>query len=149
MLLNRVWMIGKNSPALASFALDHRRVLQMLVKASVAAAIAGKPVGQEMGPGHDVRLEEGAEFGTRRGWQHGDPGVAGEEPVLTLHGMAVFSLLVLWRRHLLDRGDDQALVRVGRAASGTCPIAAAADEGLIRLEEPAQRTGRILAQPVA
>jgi uncharacterized protein (TIGR00730 family) len=62
------------------FALDHRRVLQMLVEASVAAAIAGKPVGQEMGPGHDVRLEEGAEFGTRRGWQHGDPGVAGEEP---------------------------------------------------------------------
>src|ERR1700730_6385573 len=89
--------------------------------------------GQEMGPGHDVRLEEGAEFGTRRRWQHGDPGVAGEEPVLTLHGMAVFSLLVLWRRHLLDRGDDQALVRVGRAASGTCRIAAAADEGLIRL----------------
>src|SRR3984893_16493836 len=105
--------------------------------------------GQEMGPGHDVRLEEGAEFGTRRRWQHGDPGVAGEEPVLTLHGMAVFSLLVLWRRHLLDRGDDQALVRVGRAASGTCRIAAAADEGLIRIEEPAQRTGRILAQPVA
>src|SRR3984893_256700 len=77
------------------FALDHRRVLQMLVETGVAAAIAGKPVGQEMGPRHDVRLEEGAEFGTRRGWQHGDPGVAGEEPVLTLHGMAVFSLLVL------------------------------------------------------
>ena len=53
---------------IGSFALDHRRVLQMLVEAGVAAAIAGKPVGQEMGPGHDVRLEEGAEFGARRGW---------------------------------------------------------------------------------
>jgi hypothetical protein len=35
----------------------------------------------------------------------------------------VFSLLVLRRQHLLDRGDDQALVRVGRAASGTCRCA--------------------------
>ena len=69
--------------------------------------------------------------------------------MLTLHGMAVFSLLVLWRRHLLDRGDDQALVRAGRAACGTCRIAAAADKGLIRLEEPAQRTGRIIAAPRA
>src|SRR5580692_6535314 len=63
--------------------------------------------------------------------------------------MAVFSLLVLWRWHLLDRGDDQALVGAGRAASGTGRIAAAADEGLVRLEKAAQRTGRILAQPVA
>jgi hypothetical protein len=50
-------------------ALDHRRVLQMLAEASVAAAIAGKPVGQEMGLGCNVRLEEGAEFGARRGRQ--------------------------------------------------------------------------------
>src|ERR1700694_436487 len=109
---------------IGSFALDHWRVLQMLAEAGVATAIAGKPVGQEMGLGRDVRLEEGAEFGARRGRQHGNPGVAGEEPVLTLHGMAVLSLLVLLCRHLLDRGDDQALVRAGRAASATWPIAA-------------------------
>src|SRR6266851_4100700 len=132
-----------------SFALDHRRVLQMLAEAGVAAAIAGKPVGQEMGPGRNVRLEEGAEFGARRGRQHGDPGVAGEEPVLTLHGVAVFSFLVLRRRHLLHRGDNQALVRVDRAASGTCRIASAADEGLVRLEEPAQQSGGVFAQTMA
>src|SRR5467141_681147 len=96
------------------FALDHRHVLQMLAEAGVTTAIAGKPVGQEMGSGCNVRLEEGAEFGARRGRQHGDPGVAGEEPVLALDRMAVFSLLVLWRRHLLDRGNNQALVGVGR-----------------------------------
>jgi hypothetical protein len=49
----------------------------MLVEASVAAAIAGKPVGQEMGPGHDVRLEEGAEFGALK---HALPAVAVIEP---------------------------------------------------------------------
>src|SRR5882724_1444249 len=120
----------------------------MLAKGGVAAAIAGEPVGQEMGPGREVRLEEAAEFSARRGRQHGDPGVAGEEPVLTLHGMTVFSLLVLRRRHLFDRGDNQALVRVGRAASATCRIAPAADEGLVCLEEPAQYAGGVFAQPV-
>ena len=149
MLLNRVWMIGKKAPALAAFVLDHWRVLQMLGEGGIAAAITREPVGQQMGPGRDIVFEEGAELGTRRGRQHRDAGVAGEEPVLALHGMPVFSLLVLRRRHLLDGGDDQALVRVGGAASATCRIAPAANEGLIRLEEAAQRTGRILAQPVA
>src|SRR6266699_151550 len=99
------------------------------------------------------------ELGARRGRQHGDPGVAGEEAVLALHRVPVLSLLVLWGRHLLDvglqptdlfrGGDDQALVGAGRAASATRRSAAAADEGLIRLQKAAQRTGRILAQPVA
>jgi hypothetical protein len=43
----------------------------------------------------------------------------------------------------------QALVGAGRAAAATCRIAAATDEGLIRFEKAAQRTGRILGQPVA
>jgi hypothetical protein len=59
--------LDRGAQAAPRIAVDHRRVLQMLVEAGVAAAIAGKPVGQEMGPGHDVRLEEGAEFGARRG----------------------------------------------------------------------------------
>jgi hypothetical protein len=52
---------------IGAFVLDYRGVLQVLAEAGVAAAIAGEPVGQEMGPGRDVRLEEGAEFGARRG----------------------------------------------------------------------------------
>src|ERR1700731_2005717 len=52
---------------IGGFALDHRRVLQMLAEAGVTTAIAGKPVGQEMGLGCNVRLEKGAEFGARRG----------------------------------------------------------------------------------
>jgi hypothetical protein len=63
--------------------------------------------------------------------------------------MPVFSVPVLRRRHLLDGGDDQALVRVGRAASATGRIAAAANESLIRLQKAAQWSVRILAQPVA
>src|SRR6201993_1533448 len=144
MLLNRVWMIGKNAPALAASPWISGGGFQMLAEAGVTTAIAGKPVGQEMGLRCNVRLEEGAEFGAGRGRQHGDPGVAGEEPVLALYGMAVFPLLVLRRRHLLDGGNNTALVRVGRAASGTCRIAPAADEGLVRLEEPAQRMGWVL-----
>ena len=62
--------------------------------------------------------------------------------------MAVFSLPVLRRRHLLDRGDNQALVGVGRAAPATGRIAPAADEGLIRLEEATQRAAGVFAQPV-
>ncbi len=77
------------------------------------------------------------------------PRVAGEEAVLALDRVPVLCRLVLWCRHLLDGGDDQALVGAGRAAAAACPIAAATDEGLIRLEKAAQRTGRILAQPVA
>src|ERR1700686_1408681 len=88
MLLNRVWMIGKNSPALAA-----------------SSCTTGVCV--------------------------------------------MLSRLVLWCRHLLDGGDDQALVGAGRATTATGRIAAAADEGLIRLEKAAQRTGQILAQPVA
>jgi hypothetical protein len=102
-----------------------------------------------MRPSRDISGQKGAELSARRGRQHGDPGVAGEEPVLALHRMPVLSRLVLWCRHLLDGGDDQALVGAGRAATATGRIAAAADEGLIRLEKAAQRTGRILAQPVA
>src|SRR5438552_2131939 len=79
-------------------------------------------------------------LGTRRGRQHRDAGVAGEEPVLALHRMAVFAVLVLRRRDFLDGGGDQALVRVGRAASATGRTASTANEGLIRLEEAAQRT---------
>jgi hypothetical protein len=118
--------------------LDHRGMPEVLAKGGIAAAIAREPVGQEVRLGLDIRLEEGAEFGARRGRQHGDPGVAGKEAVLTLDGVPVFSLLVLRRRHLLDGGDDQALVGVGRASSATCRIAPAADEGLVRLEEAAQ-----------
>ena len=53
----------------------------MLAEGGIAAAIGGEPVGQEMGPGCDIRLEKGAEFGARRGRQNRDPGVAGEEAV--------------------------------------------------------------------
>ena len=105
-------MIGKNSPALAPVVLDHRGVLQMLAEGGVAAPIAGEPVGQQMRTGRDIGLEEGAEFGAGRGRQHGDAGVAGKEAVLALDRMSVLSLLVLRRRHLLDGGDDQALVGV-------------------------------------
>src|SRR6516164_11248706 len=71
---------------IGAFVLDHRGVLQMPAEGGVAAAITGEPVGQQMRPGCDIGLEKGAEFGARRGRQHGDPGVAGEEPVLTLYG---------------------------------------------------------------
>src|SRR6266850_3151852 len=121
----------------------------MLGQSGIAATITREAVGQQMGPGRDIVFEESAELGTRRGWQHGDAGVAGEEAVLAFHGMPVFSVLVRQRRHLLDGGDDQALVRVGRAASATGRTASTANEGLIRLEEAAQRTGRVFAQPVA
>src|SRR5258708_28398653 len=122
---------------IGSFALDYRRVLQMLAEAGIAAAIAGEPVGQEMGLGRDVRFEEGAEFGAGRGGQPGDPGVAGEEPVLPLDGVPVLSLLVLRSRHLLDRGDDQALVGVVGASPPTGRLPPAPAGGPLPLEETA------------
>src|ERR1700720_2241096 len=39
--------------------LDHRGVLQILTEIGVAAAIAGKPVGQQMRIGGDIGVEEG------------------------------------------------------------------------------------------
>jgi len=127
--------------------LDDRRVLQMLAEIGVVAVIAGKPVGQQMGLGCDIRLEKATQFSARRGRQHGDAGVAGKKAVLTLDGMPVLSLAVLRRRHLLDGGNDQALIGVLRAAAGTGGIATAADEGLVGFEKAVQRAGRVLAQP--
>jgi len=149
MLLNRVMDDREELAGIGAVVLDHRGVLQMLDEGGVAAAIAGEPIGQQMRPGRDISDQKGAEFGARCGRQHSDPGVAGKEAVLALDRVPVLARLVLWRRHLLDGGDNQALVRVGRAASATGRIAATADEGLVRLEKAAQRTGRILAQPMA
>src|SRR5262245_7518382 len=52
--------------------LDHRRVLEMLGEIGVTAAIAGKPVGQQMRIGGDIGFEKGPQFGPRRRRQHGD-----------------------------------------------------------------------------
>jgi hypothetical protein len=60
-------------------------VFQIL--AEIGAAIAGKPVGQQMRIGGDIGFEEGSQFGPRRRRQHGDAGVTGEEPVLALDGV--------------------------------------------------------------
>src|ERR1700730_6935007 len=135
--------------SVGAFVLDHGGVPEVFAEGGIAAAIAGEPVGQEVRLGLDIGLEEGAEFGAGGGRQHGDARGAGKEPVLTLDGVPVFSLAVLWRRHLLDGGNNQALVGIGRAAPETGPITAAADEGLVRLEKAAQPTGWIFAQPVA
>lgn len=61
--------------------------------------------------------------------------------------MAVLSLVVFWWRHLLDGGDDQALVGAPSPAA-TDRVAAAADEGLIGFEKAMQRARRVLAQPM-
>src|SRR5690349_14718542 len=110
----------------------------MLGEGGVAAAITRDPSVSGWDPAATFVFEEGTELDRRRGRQHRDTGVAGEEPVLPLDGIPVFSVPVLRRRHLLDGGDDQALVRVGRAASATGRIAAAANESLIRLQKAAQ-----------
>src|SRR5512132_1238600 len=91
----------------------------------VVAAIAGKSVGQQMRIGGDIGFKKGAQLGARRGRQHGDACIAGEEPMLTLDGVPMFSAPVLRRRHLFDRSDDQAFVGVGGDATGACRVAAA------------------------
>src|SRR6266436_10165242 len=101
----------------------------------VIAAIAGKSVGQQMRIGGDIGFKKGAQLGSRRRRQHGDAGITGEEPVLALDGVPMFSVPVLWRRHLFDSRDDQALVRVGGAATGTCRVTAATDKGLVRFQK--------------
>ena len=72
--------------------LDHRGVFQIV--AEIGAAIAGKPVGQQMRIGGDIGFEEGCQFGPRRRRQHGDAGVTGEEPVLALDGVAMLCVPV-------------------------------------------------------
>ena len=129
--------------------LDHRGVFQIRAETGVAAAIAGKPVGQQMRIGGDIGFEEDPQFGPGRGRQHGDARIAGEEPVLAPDGVAVFSAPPLWRRYLFGGSDDQALVGVGGAATGTCRVTAATDEGLVGFQKAVQWTLRILAQTMA
>ena len=49
-----------------ALALDHWGVLQMLAESGIAAAIAGKPVGQQMRMGRDPRLRGGRLFALRK-----------------------------------------------------------------------------------
>src|SRR6516165_2513947 len=89
------------------------------------------------------------QFGPARRRQHSDASITGEEPALALDGVSMFSAPVLRRRHLFDRSNDQAFVGVGGAATRTCRIAAATNEGLVRFEKAVQWTRPILAQPMA
>src|SRR4029077_4801707 len=123
MLLNSVWMIGKNWPALALSSWTTGGVFQILAEIGVAAAIAGKPVGQQTRIGGDVGFNKDPQFGPGRRRQHGDAGITGEEPVLALDGVPMLSAPVLRRRHLFDGSDDQAFVGVGGAATGACRVA--------------------------
>ena len=68
-------------------------MLQIL--AEIGAAIAGKAIGQQMRIGGDICFKKGSQFGARGCRQHGDAGIAGEEPVLALDGVAMFAALVL------------------------------------------------------
>jgi len=100
--------------------LDHRGVFQIRAETGVAAAIAGKPVGQQMRIGGDIGFKKGSQFGPARRRQHSDAGITSEESVLALDGVPVLSAPVLRRQHLLDGSDDQAFAGVGGAATGTC-----------------------------
>ena len=51
--------------------LDHRGVLQILTEIGLGAAIASKPVGQQMRIGGDIGFEEAPQFDPGRGRQHG------------------------------------------------------------------------------
>jgi hypothetical protein len=117
--------------------LHHRGMFQIIAEIGVAAAIAGKPISQQMRFGGDIGFQEGSQFSPGRGWQYGDARTAGKEPVLALDGAPMLSAPVLRRRHLFDGSDDRALVEVGRAATGTCRVAAATDE------EPAPAKARV------
>jgi hypothetical protein len=89
---------------IGAHALDHRGMLQIL--AEIGAAIAGKPIGQQMRIGGDIGFKKGPQFGTGGCRQHGDAGITGNEPVLALDGVAVFAAIVLRRRYLLYSSDD-------------------------------------------
>ena len=140
MLLNSVCDDREELAGIGAVALDHRGVLQMSSEIGLAATIAGKSIGQQMPIGGDIGFKEDPQFGPGRSRQHGDPGIAGKEPMLALDGVPMLSASVLWRRHLFDRSDDQALVGVGCAATGTGRVAATTDEGFVRFQEAVQQT---------
>ncbi len=108
MLLKSVWMIGKNSPHWRR-RLGHRGVFQVFAKGGVAPLVSFEAVGQEVRASLDIGLEERPELGAGSGRQHGDAGIPGIEAVLALHRVAVLALLVLGRRHLLDRTTTRLL----------------------------------------
>jgi hypothetical protein len=122
MLLNRVWMIGKNAPALAP---------RPGPPGCVSNARRGRRRGRDSrrtrrsggASGWRRFRVRGAEFGAARGRQHDDAGVAGNKAVLALHPRACpsGSLVPAPSR----RGDDEAFVGALRAASATARIAAA------------------------
>src|SRR5215469_4850694 len=113
---------------IGAVALHHWGVFQITAEIGGAAAITGKPIGQQMRFGGDIGFEESSQLGPGRGRQHGDASIAGKEPVLALDGVPMLSAPVLRRRHLFDGSDDQALVGVGRTAPGTCRVAPATNE---------------------
>ena len=83
-------------------------MFQIIAEIGGAAAITGKPIGQQMRFGGNIGFQEGAQFGRRRRRQYGDACIAGKEPVLALDGVPMLSARVLRRRHLFDGAHDQA-----------------------------------------
>ena len=107
--------------------LDHWRVLKIVTESGFLPLIASEAIGQQMRLGRQVVLQEAPQFGGVGRRQHSDPSASSVEPMLTLDGVSMLAVLGLWRRFLFDREHNQALVRVGGAASGTFWITPAAN----------------------
>src|SRR6516162_11502983 len=69
-----------------------------------------------------------------------------KNPCWRLTAWPCFPLRLFGAEYLFGGSDDQALVGVGGAATGTCRVTAATDEGLVSFQKAVQWTRRILAQ---
>jgi hypothetical protein len=102
-------------------------VFQIIAEIGVAAAIAGKPVGQQARIGGDIRFKKGPQFGPRRRRQHGDSGITGEQPVLALDGVPMLPAPVLRHRSLATAATTRllsglAVLRPGLVGSPRPPM---------------------------
>jgi hypothetical protein len=107
---------------------------EVIAQGGVLSLIGAETISQEVGPRLDVGIQEAPQFRAGGGRQDSDPGGACVEAVLALYGMAMLSALGLRSRNLFNGGDDEALVRIIRAASRTGRITTPADEGLVGLD---------------
>ena len=117
----------------------------MLVEGGVVAAIAGKAVAQQMRVGRDIRLRKGAEFGPGRAGNTAIRTSPAKKPCCRLTACPCLPVL-FFGAGTFSTAATTRLLSGCWCCGRTGRIAAATDEGLVRLEQAAQRmTGSSLS----
>ena len=127
--------------------LDHRGVFQ--IRAEIGAAIAGKPIGQQMRIGGNIGFKEGPQFRPVAAGSTAMRASPAKNPCWRLTACPCFPLRFFGAGTFSTAATTRLLSGLAVLRPGLVGVAAATNKGLVRFQKAVQRTGRILAQTMA